>query len=556
MAAFAFSNGEMRKSYEVLYQSFKNHYIEQRATWDAFDLAFVFCVQPDVPNLDRFCSSVETDVYFCRKFVVPLASPLGTALARLPFLPLAPIEQQSQRLVSAQTFLNQCMVPAALAEFLVVQHRRSAEGIAEDCANGIFGKPRELSPTVTTAAVQADRTIAPIRLETVSIENFRAYRKAQTFTVGTDVTVLYGPNGFGKTSFFDAVDFAATGGIGRIRRIESSSDAIFKKAAQHLDSKSENSVVSLSFRCNGSARKLIRSVRDRKQALLDGRSTDRKSVLGELTGGDIPATDRVENFVSLFRATHLFSQEHQELTKDFQDDCQLSAQIVSRMLAYEDFANAVTKATKVRELVQAAVVNANKEIRELSEQIADENKELERLAQAAKDHTNVEALDSEVMALRDKLAAAGVSIASDKSDVTTMRGWRASLEARYAESQSLGARLSDLAKEVVSMPRLQADAVALQQLIAKTEQAVTEIEEKRVATEQMLHKASQRNAETLTKRTEAQAQSELLQWIRETQPTYIRLLEKQRVFNEELNRTTITLEQHRASEKWPSLLCA
>ena len=30
--------------------------------------------------------------------------------------------------------------------------------------------------------------------------------------------------------------------------------------------------------------------------------------------------------------------------KDFQDDCQLSAEIVSRMLAFKDYANAVIKA--------------------------------------------------------------------------------------------------------------------------------------------------------------------------------------------------------------------
>lgn len=75
MAAFGFSNGNAGKSYEALYASFKNRYAQQHGAWDALDLAFVFCVRPDTPNLDRFCSSVETDVYFCRKFVVALAVP-------------------------------------------------------------------------------------------------------------------------------------------------------------------------------------------------------------------------------------------------------------------------------------------------------------------------------------------------------------------------------------------------------------------------------------------------------------------------------------------------
>src|SRR5579872_6848010 len=61
MAAFAFANGDLSKSYDALYGSFKNFYAQQQKRWDALDLAFVFCVGPDVPQLDRFCSHVETD---------------------------------------------------------------------------------------------------------------------------------------------------------------------------------------------------------------------------------------------------------------------------------------------------------------------------------------------------------------------------------------------------------------------------------------------------------------------------------------------------------------
>ena len=34
MAAFAFSNGDARKSYDSLYSSFKKYYMEQRGEWD------------------------------------------------------------------------------------------------------------------------------------------------------------------------------------------------------------------------------------------------------------------------------------------------------------------------------------------------------------------------------------------------------------------------------------------------------------------------------------------------------------------------------------------
>src|SRR6202051_3540473 len=100
--------------------------------WDALDLAFVFCVKPGVTNLDQFCSTIETDVYFCRKFVVPLSSPLSASLARLPFLPLTPLDGKTLRPASAQNFLQQCSVPAVLARYIVVQHERGPERIVED----------------------------------------------------------------------------------------------------------------------------------------------------------------------------------------------------------------------------------------------------------------------------------------------------------------------------------------------------------------------------------------------------------------------------------------
>jgi exonuclease SbcC len=132
----------MQKSYEALYGSFKKYYAAQEGRWDDLDLAFVFCVQPGEAQLDRFCSHVETDVYFCRKFVVPLLDPLRVSLARLPFLPLTPLQGPSIRPPSAQTFLQQCGLPASLAKFIVVQHERSPDDAAS-AARGELTSIRE-----------------------------------------------------------------------------------------------------------------------------------------------------------------------------------------------------------------------------------------------------------------------------------------------------------------------------------------------------------------------------------------------------------------------------
>jgi exonuclease SbcC len=198
-AGFGFSNGDLGDSYNVAYKTFKSHYSEQQGNWDALDLAFVFCIQPSFPNLDQFCSAVETDVFFCRKFVVPISRSLDFSLARLPFLPLTPLEGRSLRPPSAQTFLQQCAVPALLAKYVVVPRERGAERIVEACVAGEFGNPKEISRQRVQREIETESQTDSVTLEEITIKNFRAYRKSQTFNLGTKVTVLYGPNGFGKT---------------------------------------------------------------------------------------------------------------------------------------------------------------------------------------------------------------------------------------------------------------------------------------------------------------------------------------------------------------------
>ena len=95
-------------------------------------------------------------------------------------------------------------------------------------------------------------------------KNFRAYRKPQTFAFGTDVTVLYGANGFGKTSF-RCRRFC---GYRRNRPDQTPRRPTLQEDGSAIsDSTPEESTVSLSFWCNGALRKIARSVSDRKRAI-------------------------------------------------------------------------------------------------------------------------------------------------------------------------------------------------------------------------------------------------------------------------------------------------
>src|SRR6202521_783240 len=134
-------------------------------------------------------------------------------------------------------------------------------------------------------------------------------------------------------------------------------------------------------------------------------------------------------------------------------------------------------------------------------------------------------------------------------DETIVRGWRAALEARYAESQNRTTRLSLLAKEAPNLPRLLAELAGLQQQLAANEETLTATDEKRSAAELDHQLAARRLAEISAKREEAQTRAGQLQWVRTTKPNYEQILQRQRVITEELSRAASALEQHHASEE-------
>jgi DNA repair protein SbcC/Rad50 len=474
VVAFAFSGSEYEKTFQSLYEGFKGHVVSQGTAWDGFDISFVFCLLSRYPGTDQFGSSIETDAYFCRKFVLVPDDNLSQSLSRLPFMPLAPLHSGIERPVTAQTYLRECGVNPALARAIIVAQIRSAEGIVEDCVQGKFGIPHELARLPQRYADEIQKSKMSIRLDEVCIEDFRAYRRPQTFALGSDITVLYGPNGFGKTSFFDAIDFAMTGEIGRL---EKSAQKNFQKVAHHLDSGPDDGVVSLIVRADGKSKKIVRTVRDRRNASIDGQAAERKRVLTELTRGDIPATDRIENFVSLFRATHIFSLEQQELTQGFSEECRISESIVSRMLAIQDYENGAKKASRVVEILRGFATKADGQINDLSSQMQLSQQELDRLSQFNKAFDSAEALGAEIERVRTAVEAAGIPTEGSAPDTATVRGWRTLVDSRCAKIEGRLAQMTVLASGVQALPSLQLEIDRNQASVAVLESGLTALKE-------------------------------------------------------------------------------
>jgi recombinational DNA repair ATPase RecF len=62
-----------------------------------------------------------------------------------------------------------------------------------------------------------------MRLTKLEVEHFRGYNEPRSFDCLADVVILCGPNGSGKTSFFDALSW---GLFGDIRRLRGSRDVV------------------------------------------------------------------------------------------------------------------------------------------------------------------------------------------------------------------------------------------------------------------------------------------------------------------------------------------
>jgi DNA repair protein SbcC/Rad50 len=546
LVAFALPNGDWRANYETLYEGFKDLCNRRQREWEQLDVNFVFCLpQPD-SDFDAFCSKIETDVYFCRKFVIPLDGDMPQALARLPFLPLDPLQGGGLRPDSAQVFLQRHGVSALLARYLVLPHQRGPEEIVNDCIAQQFGEPVVLPAMPRTGATAADRSQEPIRIEKIEIENFRAYRKPQSFDIASDITVLYGPNGFGKTSFFDAIDFAVTGDIGRLDGL---TDSQFQKAATHLDSEPGKSTVTMTASNNGGSMRVERTVKARNRATLNGDQKDRKNILAALTGTGSPGTERIDHLVRLFRATHQFNQEEQELTREFQKDCRLSADIVSRMLAFEDYNNAVSKTEKVHAHLVQIIAGHDATILDAQTLATADREELRRLSQPTQIDGSASTLQEAIASVRTRLTAAGFSAEEASVDTSVVRGWRAAVAARHADHASKARRLTELAKDLALLPTTRLQLETRSQALFTKEEEQVKVDADRASAELASQRADQTVTEHGRKLKELTVRNQLLEWIRSTKPRYAEAVALEKKLGEALESLAIQLREQRTAEE-------
>ena len=437
LAGFSVMNGNPHEAFRSAYQAFRNLYRDEHLAWSERNLSFVICRSRHRQSDDAFFSQLEVDPYFCRKYVVDLPADteeLEQELLRLPFLPLKTLSTESAgRPPSAQSLLQDNGVSATLARYLIVPRARSPKGIVEetDSQPELLGQVRERARSELRQAFEHEE---PIRIRSIEIEAFRAFRKKQKFDLNTDIIVLYGPNGLGKTSFFDAIDYASTGRIGRLDRVDHEH---FVNIARHLDAPQGAGSVTMEVEHASSNFAVHRTVEDWSYASVGDGTLNRTAVLERLTRakwGD--NKERVENLEHLFRATHLFSQSDPELLTNFKSSGTLSQGLVTRMLALEDYSTGSSKVEQVLSLLRTQITRKKNRLTELDKELKSSKgqlKQLPSLKETVKAGNQFKKLASELLA--ELKGEVGLDAENEEVTSESVRDWRALIDAELKNAR-------------------------------------------------------------------------------------------------------------------------
>ena len=102
------------------------------------------------------------------------------------------------------------------------------------------------------------------KIDKLKVENFRGFSGSKEFSIESDrpVVLLYGNNGFGKTSFFDAVEWGLTGKLARYEGSSKERNEYIMLRNQFASNSTNPSKVSISL---DQGNRLTRTVRQRGQ---------------------------------------------------------------------------------------------------------------------------------------------------------------------------------------------------------------------------------------------------------------------------------------------------
>ena len=371
--------------------------------------------EKDLPSAKEI-QRIVFDEYACRKLIFPIDSSekkLRENILRFPFYPLDISQITGQEIpkgvVEALSDTN--FDPHLISD---ITGRVATSAIIKKIFDSEYKKRVELKlmKFVKQAIIpeQRDR-----RLKKVVIENFRGIGREISLNLDADIIVIYGPNGTGKTSIFDAIEWGITGQVDRLqKRAITDVDIKLKDVLINLFHKGNLAKIDIEIGINSETKNIKRSLSfsesGRSKVKINDRSVQDKTVIAAVTGNELimPRVKRVERFRKGFLASHTLKQE---VLSGFitHTDPKGRYESFSYLTATQDFVRFRNKTEDIikgieQEIKQLQVKSSEttKQVNNLQREIANKEKELSHLSKAIASFSRVN-LITEVQQLIKKV---------------------------------------------------------------------------------------------------------------------------------------------------------
>lgn len=295
-------------------------------------------------DIDKYYESLEEivklerDEFYCRKFVYPLSNE-ETIIEKLPFGNPLTFKKQRQNFISAEKTLINLGIERDKAKTLT---RKSISDQLKKQLIDYF-KNLEIKSKSIDLTYKESTIKNYVRLKEMEVEGFRIYGKKEVFDLDADLIVLYGANGLGKTSFFDAFEYGVTEEIKRFsnRNDRTNIERLVKNFAIEDSDKCrvkikfevlmENSTKDFSIE-----RTMGNSKVDSQFPEGTIKKIETRELLNKITQKNIFL--KKDEVVRLFRATHINNQGDSELTENvISGSSTISNEILGKMISFEDY---------------------------------------------------------------------------------------------------------------------------------------------------------------------------------------------------------------------------
>ncbi|WP_024571976.1 AAA family ATPase [Bacillus subtilis] len=214
-----------------------------------------------------------------------------------------------------------------------------------------------------------------MRIKKVKIENFRCYYGVHNFPLDSEIIILFGENGFGKSSFFDAIEWCLTGTINRF--ISSDKKILYNFLAKpgdicsvSIEFDTGNSLIR-SFKIQERMRETVKLVSSEGDTISTGQKCLETLIEGEVQSNKKDLMDTT----SLLKQALILSQDQ---VTDFilRDEPKERFSALADIMGYKKWTMTLNNLKKINDKIKLNIRNEQSQLKTYEKLISEKEKEM------------------------------------------------------------------------------------------------------------------------------------------------------------------------------------